>query len=217
MSSAGYKAALMLSGASTEALDEPCTELTTTVYQITSTAKRVIDPAVEVVVYEDDVEVPASGYTINYLYGKITFGVAPSGVITADVNYLPLTEACSVRGVTFAITRESLDVTTFCTVDSDGPNRRSLLGLRMVEVSGDTVDPSSDTSRGDFESLINQTTDIPAVMEYWPDRTNAASYRVRGFVSSLEDTADVQGLVTSNFSFSASQYIGGGAVARSQD
>ena len=64
-----------------------------TVYQITNEAKRVLDRDVVPTVYKDAVEV-SSGFTIDYLNGKVTFSV-PNGageVITLDGKYMPMAD-----------------------------------------------------------------------------------------------------------------------------
>lgn len=213
--SAAYKAALYLSGTSTSATDEATTSISATVYQVTSAARRVMDPAHTVKVYDNGVEVPAGDYSINYLFGKITFDSAPTGPVTVDYFWQALSESCSVRGVTLTVERVEIDVTTFCTANADSGGRRKLTGKRSVKVSIDSVDHSQDESRGAWFDEIEQTDDIPVVLEFWPDRTAARSFRVRGFLSMIEDSGEVEGLVTSNMNFVASAQGDSSEYARS--
>jgi hypothetical protein len=213
---AGYRAALFLEGTAVPVVAAAATLQTVTVFQITNVARRLIDPNAPVVVRANAVVVPAAGYSINFLFGKITFAVAPTAPVTVDYSYIPFAEACSVRGVSVSLEREPLDVTTFCTAEAD-QGRRKFMGLRSVSVSIDSVDNSADIARGDWLKTLLATDDIPVVIEFWPARTGTASIRIRGFVTSIEDSVAVEGLTTASISFEASQYLDSGAIARSQD
>ena len=215
MGQAAYKAALYLSGTSTSATGAATTSLSSTVYQITNAARRVVDPDESVTVYDNGVAVDADDFELDYLFGKITFGVAPTGPVTIDYHWQALSESCSVRGVTIKRERPPLDVTTFCTAGTDGGGRRKLLGLREVSVSIDSVDHSQDESRGAWFDELEQTDDIPVVIEFKPDRNSPYAFRVRGFVSMMEDSGEVEGLVTASIEFVATRYGGSADYSRS--
>lgn len=214
MANAGYKAAVYLAGTPAAVTGAACTSLTSTVYQITNDARRVIDPDAAIVVKANGVTVAASGYTINYLFGKITFAVAPTAPVTIDYSYVPLSEACSIRGFSLSFERTELDVTTFCTVNSDGNVRRKKMGLVDRNLTLDSVDDSADTSRGNRHAELIQTDDVPVVVSIKPDRSSAREWRLRGFISMMEDTGEVEGLVTSSINFTASDYKLAGNYSR---
>ncbi len=69
-----------------------------TVYQITNEAKRVLDRSVIPTVNKDGGEI-SSGFTIDYLTGKLTFSVANGvgEVITLDGKYMPMADIANAH------------------------------------------------------------------------------------------------------------------------
>lgn len=69
-----------------------------TVYQITNTAKRVLDNKVKPTVYKDGVEVN-NGYSVDHLNGKVTFDIAndPTEVIILDGKYMPMADVAEAH------------------------------------------------------------------------------------------------------------------------
>lgn len=100
---AGYAAAIKLGGTSTAIVDEPTTDLGDGVYQITDTAKRVLDPSVAVTVSE------AGDYVIDYLLGTITYEVDPGDAPTVSANYIPLLTVAECRSLSFNMSAAELD------------------------------------------------------------------------------------------------------------
>src|SRR5690606_14139279 len=90
---AGYNVALKTSSTSTAMTDDATTQIgSTKSYQITNTAKRVIDPDVAVVVEDGGTPVDADDIeSIDYTGGTVTFvgGYTVSGSVTMTANYLP--------------------------------------------------------------------------------------------------------------------------------
>ena len=87
-------------------------------YQITNTAKRAIDPATAVVVYDNGVAQAADTYSLNFQFGKIKKASGSfTGPVTIDGAYLPLLELDATRDFSFDITREQKDVTVFSAND----------------------------------------------------------------------------------------------------
>jgi hypothetical protein len=214
MSTAGYKASVFLAGTPAAVVAAACTGLTSTVFQITNEARRVIDPDATILVYANGVLQAASAYTLNYLFGKITFAVAPTAPVTISYSYVPLSEACSIRGFEIRHERVVLDVTTFCTAEADGGLRRKKMGLAERSVSLDSVDTSGDTSRGNWIAELDQTDDVPVVVAIKPDRNHVREFRYRGFVSGIDDMAEVEGLATSSINYTASDYKRAGNYSR---
>lgn len=64
-----------------------------TIYKITNEAKRILDRSVIPTIYKDGGEV-SSGFTIDYLLGKVIFTVANGAaeVITLDGKYMPMAD-----------------------------------------------------------------------------------------------------------------------------
>lgn len=95
--SAGYNAAFYLTGTSTAMTDEACTEVSATVFQITATARRILDHDVAVVVKVATV-VQTTGYTVDRLFGIVTFDASKTGsAVTVTANYLPRHLIAKVR------------------------------------------------------------------------------------------------------------------------
>src|SRR4051812_9843924 len=89
MPSAAYATTVEITGTSTAIVAEACALVTGTTYQITNTARRVLDPAVAVTVKDGGVAIPAANVDIDYLFGKFTLTAPPGGAVTVDASYLP--------------------------------------------------------------------------------------------------------------------------------
>jgi hypothetical protein len=125
---AGYAVSVKLTGTSTAMTDAATTALSATRYQVTDSTKRVLDPAVAVTVEVDGAPATATDYTLDYLFGIVTFGVDPDGVVTVTANYLPLLTVALARSVSVSMSRVELD-------DSQlGSGEKSLkLGKKQAE------------------------------------------------------------------------------------
>jgi hypothetical protein len=116
MATAGYSAKLYRSGTSTSMTAEATTLVTGKTYRITNAAKRMLDPAVAVVVDDGGSPVSASDIlSIDYLHGLVTFdpSYTVSGAITFDANYLPLSQIADVYTASFSTSVMTLDDTVY--------------------------------------------------------------------------------------------------------
>ena len=116
MATAGYSAKLYRSGTSTSMTAEATTLVTGKTYRITNAAKRMLDPAVAVVVDDGGSPVSASDILlIDYLHGLVTFdpSYTVSGAITFDANYLPLSQIADVYNASFSTSVMTLDDTVY--------------------------------------------------------------------------------------------------------
>jgi hypothetical protein len=116
MATAGYSAKLYRSGTSTAMTAEATTLVTGKTYRITNAAKRMLDPAVAVVVDDGGSPVSASDIlSIDYLHGLVTFdpSYTVSGAITFDANYLPLSQIADVYNASFSTSVMMLDDTVY--------------------------------------------------------------------------------------------------------
>ena len=101
--SLGNAAALYTGGAPVLTTAEGCTQLSTYVWQISSAAKRAIDPATAVHVYVDAGEVAqktgaVANWTLDYANGKITFTADETGhTVTITCKYVPLLQIVWAR------------------------------------------------------------------------------------------------------------------------
>jgi len=115
MATAAHNCSVYYTGTSTAVAGEACSVVAGTgglVYQITDTAKRIIDPTQTVTVYDNGVDVTNS-VAINYLFGRITFGVAPATPVTIDANYLPRHEITNSREFSINFSSDVVDKTVF--------------------------------------------------------------------------------------------------------
>lgn len=134
--SPGYSADLYVSGVSTAMTDEATTEVSGTVFQITSTAKRIIDHGVAVVVKVDTV-VQSSGYEVNYNTGTVTFDTTQTTkTVTVTASYLPRFQVAQVRVINPEFSFDSAD-SSVCQ-DSAESNTltilRARLGVELVQL-----------------------------------------------------------------------------------
>lgn len=123
MPSVGYSTTIKAGGPSTAMVAEACAG-SGTAWQVTNTARRIIDPAVAVTVKDNGVAVAADLYTVDYLFGNITFTASKVGPITIDGNYLTPVDVAEAKEATFKLEREMLDGTSF-SASSDGYMRKT--------------------------------------------------------------------------------------------
>lgn len=126
---AGHRTAVKLSGTPVAITNEACALVSGSIYQVTNTARRILDPDTAIVVKDGGATVNASLYSIDPLFGRITFsGHTVVGAITLDGAYLPTHVAVESRSVSIGCQRKELEDTVF------GDNDRTfLLGLKHAE------------------------------------------------------------------------------------
>lgn len=132
-------------GTSTVITNEACSLVVAGTYQITNTARRILDPAVAIVVKDTGVTVAATFYTLDLLFGKVTFsGYSPTGAVTITGAYFTVAAVAEVRSFAINMKADLADNTTF---DSAGV-RSKLPTLRDFTC--------------DFEYLSSPVTDLDA-------------------------------------------------------
>jgi len=131
----GYNCALYVVGTSTAMSAEACSNVTGDIYQITSTAKRILDPATAVVVWDNGA--PAGTHTLDYLFGKIEFASTPTTPITVNsANYMPRWEVTTGRAFDLDGSRTIIDDTVF----SSNTHRSKDPGLKTWSGSVELLD-----------------------------------------------------------------------------
>jgi hypothetical protein len=101
MTKAGRLTVVKVSGTAVAMTGEATTTTDNTVYQITNTAKRVLDRDATITVKDGGVAT-AETYTLDRLGGTITFTSAdPGRVITVDGDYLPMSTAAYAHAHTY--------------------------------------------------------------------------------------------------------------------
>jgi hypothetical protein len=130
------------------------------VFQVTNFLRRIIDPDAAVTVKVNAIVV-TTGFTIDYLFGKVTFSpaLAPADVVTVSGNFLPTLDVIESKEFSVSMTRDMGDVTVFAVTDN-----RSRLPL-LKDASGsishlkallDDLDPGAGTVRL-FNLLVDGT------------------------------------------------------------
>ena len=136
MATVGYETRIRLGGTSTTLTDAPTTATSgNLIYTITNTANRILDPNVAVVVEEGGVAV-TDPFTVDYLFGIITFTTARTGAITVSGAYIPNT--VTVPGVTshtLNLSSDVLDETDYEEAQTNGAYRTKVNGLKDVSIS----------------------------------------------------------------------------------
>ena len=146
MAFAAYASSLKISGTAVVITNEACTGLGGSQWQVTTAARRIIDPATAVVVKDTGVTVSAALYSVNMLFGIITFsGYTPTGAVTLTGAYLPLLTVAEVRSADVSMETDMADSTTF---DNAGYKGKT---------------PTLDDWSGSFEFLSLPTVDLDGV------------------------------------------------------
>jgi predicted secreted protein len=204
---AGYTGTVKASGVAVVMTAEPLALVSGFVYQITNTAKRLIDPATALVVKENGVP-SVLAYTVNYLYGIVTFPSAPTTPITVDGAYLPLANVAESKGYTLGLTQDMLDRTSF---DSAGAMQK-LAGLKdaTVKLERVSINDDIDPVTGGVQSVESRfAAGTPYVIELGLGGTDSW----RGWVTTagVEIGASVDSLVAESVDFESSPQLAGAA------
>lgn len=178
---AGYNAALYVTGTSTPMTDEACTEVSGTVFQITATARRILDHDVAIVVKANTV-VQSGNYTVDTLFGIVTFtdGSHTGETITVTASYLPRHQVAAVRTVSLSITWATGDGTT------TGQNGQDLvLTQKQVSVQFDAIQALDEAihTTVSLDDIVDAGAAI--VLEVQPVGASSNVWRARGVGSAM--------------------------------
>ena len=120
--SPSYSSTVKVSGTAVVITGEACTGLGGGQWQVTSAARRILDPYTAIVVKDGVATVAATLYTVDILFGIITFvGYSPSGAITINAAYLPTTAVAEVKSFSLDMKADLADSTSF---DSSGAKQK---------------------------------------------------------------------------------------------
>lgn len=111
----GSVSTVKVTGTPTAMVDEATTELVAdTVFQITSSTKRILDPDAAITVKVNGGAV-TTGFVLDKLFGKATFSPALAGgdTVTISGNYLPTLDVLECKEFTVANNRDLADSTVF--------------------------------------------------------------------------------------------------------
>ena len=199
MAIAGYQVRFRKSGDSTAMSAEATTSLGGNSYQITTAARRCVNPDAAFSVLDSGVTLDYSGVaSVNWAFGIFTLGSAPGGAVTVNGEYFPLTTSSEdvAEGVGFTVSMNTdlLDTTVW------GQDVRSrVAALKDVEVSLNVISSRSAYSSA-YAAFANGTR---LCMEFDPDRSTSANevFRIFGKLDSVELTGAVEGRVESTITF----------------
>ncbi len=172
---AGHRAAVKVSGDATPMTDEACTSLAANKYQVTSTAKRILDPDTALTVKDNAVPLAVGDYTVNYLFGIVTKASGNfTGPVTISGKYLSVLTIAEGVSVSISSQRAELETTVFGDTD-----RKYMPGLKHAEgeIEGlalptDDLDPGAqvvtlDALRDNGTRKLLDVTLDPDAPKYW--------------------------------------------------
>jgi hypothetical protein len=116
MPTPGYNSTVKVTGTPTAMVGEATTDAGAhTTYQITNAAKRILDPDAAITVKKNGVAQAATLYTLDKLFGRVTFLAALLGgdVVTIDGNYLPTLDVIECKEASVSNQRDLADTTVF--------------------------------------------------------------------------------------------------------
>lgn len=217
---AGYLSTVKVSGSSTDFNQLPTTKVTAnTVYQITDATKRILDPAVALTVEVDAdgggggsyATAAASTYTVDYLFGKITF-TSDQGVdalVRVSGKYLPTVSVAEVRGYDINMTRLLHDSTAMGQGDAD---RRFKAGLKEATGSVETFDiDETDLDEAGNGAIIEELADAgtPKLLEINPGGSGVY-FRAWVLFEGIEANATPEELQGKRINWKSAQIVGNG-------
>ena len=133
---AGYVAVLRQGGTPTAMVDEPMTLVSGQTYQITDTARRILDYGAVVTVEDNAVDQTAEVVAIDYLNGTITFdaGYVVTAPVTISGNYIPTIVLGRSRSFTLTQAAAEIDTSDYETAQANGGWRTYDPGLKTVRL-----------------------------------------------------------------------------------
>ena len=189
---AGKNADLYTTGTSTSMTDEACTENSGTEFQVTASAKRILDTSVAVVVKVDTV-VQSSGYSVDYNFGKVTFDTSQTGsTVTITASYLPRHNLAKIYDASISDSWDTVDTTCFQDDAQD-----TTLTIRRASISFSTYDLLDTVYDGGTEDLNNTFANGDLkVFELQETGSGNSVTRVRSYLTGKDVSTDAQGVVT---------------------
>ena len=198
---AGYSAKILKVGTSTTLTDEAMSVVSGKTYQITDSAKRVLNRAVAVTVEDNSVTVSAANIeSIDYLFGRITFvsSYTPTTPITISGAYYPMATVGCANTFSLTQTANANDVTCPSEAQSNSGHRVFDYGLKNVSVELSGIYNASNA----FRALLAARTEI--ILEINPDGNGKTV--ARGFFKPTKtgQSGDVGDLESESITFNLS-------------
>lgn len=194
----GYKVRLRKSGDSTAMSAEATTSLGSNRYQITSAARRCVNPDVSWSVRDGSTTLAYSGIvTVQWEFGIFTLASAPGGAVTVNGAYLPLTTTSEDVAEGREFTLSEMDDLTDSTVFGMAYRARHPT-LRDAQVSIGVISSPAAYSAAYSDYRAGRR----ICLEIDPDRDTAGEvWRGFGKLESVERSGEVSGLIESTIVF----------------
>lgn len=198
-----YNTTVKVTGSSTSLTAEPCSLVSGKTYRITNSAKRILDPATAVVVYDGGSPVDDSDIlSYSPLFGTVTFqpSYTVGGAITVDGAYLPTFDLAGAREFSFNRATDLLDVSVF---DATADYKRRLYGLGDFTASVgalDTTHTDMDPSGATQTLTTMNDAQTPFVVAI---ALSSVEYRFWVTIESMEVSGAVDGLIECSLSLQA--------------
>jgi hypothetical protein len=201
MANPAYNTTLEITGTSTVMTAEAMTGSGAGPYQITNSAKQVINPLVALTFYDNGTDCTADVLTIDYLFGKVTFTGSKTGPITVTGEYLPRLTFAEAKATTWTFTADKLDTTVF---NATGW-KTSIQGLKELMVAVESFAlPDTDMDGGAGSRTIEDvwSNDTSILLSLNPGNTGDI-YRAFVEMIDFEGANSVADLVNTKCSFSS--------------
>lgn len=139
MAVAAHTSVLKTTGTPVAMTGEATTSISSSVYQITDTSRRIISPASALQVYDNAVPVLDTDVTIDYLFGKITKNSGSfTGPVTIDGVYIPSFAFAEVRAFEINCTNNLQETTVMAAATAE---RSRIAALKDCSGSMTGLDP----------------------------------------------------------------------------
>lgn len=163
---AAFTTTVKVPGAAVSFTAEATTNTTGNVYQINTSVKRLLDPAVAITVKDGGTPIAATGISaIDWFTGKITLASPPGGAVTVDASYRPMLAVLLARSAEVSTELASIDVTTFDDVGEYrglGGEHKASGEFQILDMFDTDLDSGAGTVK--LESLLTGRT--VALVEY---------------------------------------------------
>ena len=213
MATASYSASVFITGTSTgltaapgEVMSDLAIGGARVTWQIANVAKRIVDPATAIVIYDDTTGVPyVHAFAIDYLFGTVTLSVAAATSIRIQGNYLPRSEITNAYEYDISLSKTLADTSIF---QNGFVKRTETLG----DVSGSlSCYDNTSTSYGGVTLLSVFLSTTPKVLEV---SMGATVLRALVLMENSDFGASVDGVQTLSSSFSCASV---GALTTGQE
>jgi hypothetical protein len=200
----GYKSLVKISGAPVAFIDEPTTaDAQFKVYTISNDTKSVWDPEAPVAVAINGTPASTSEYTVNRLFGKVTFKteLLETDVVTVSGSYLPMATVAQAYELRYNIQATNGDITAF----QDTWTKRTQAHL---DASG-SFEKWFIFSETLAQELISSDSPVVVEMQF----NNQVDLRAWALLSSVEPSVQAKQIQTEGIQWESTTDIDGRAIS----